>query len=118
MVKAPKNPSISCAHHHSSSSTRLHDYSSSSSSSTRLNNLHNTHDITNKSSTKTKRKRTSQRVRKRRKVKREKMLAKDDNKLINIVNNQCTNIKHSFKQHAIKHCQTKHNCAADSTKPV
>ena len=46
------------------------------------------------------------------------MLAKDDNKLINIVNNQCTNIEHSFKQHAIKHCQTKHNCAADSTKPV
>ena len=58
--KIPKNPSISCANNHASSSTRLHKCSSSSSSSIRLNNLHNAHDITNNFSTKTKRKRTFQ----------------------------------------------------------
>ena len=66
----------------------------------------------------TKRPRTSQRVRKRRKLKREKASQKADNEILTIIPSKCSNIINTYNQHATNYCISKHELVADPKEPV
>ena len=60
----------------------------------------------------------SQRVRKRRKLKREKAAEKEEIKVLTDITIECNNIINVSKQHAELHCKSKYDLIADPTEPV